>query len=262
MPEYCDGVSLDCPADSFQPPDFACRPPVDGCDVPEYCDGVSAGCGDDLWQPEGFLCRPVYGICDHPDFCDGLSPWCGDSVVQEGEPGYGCRPATDLCDAPEHCNGEVGTCPDDSLQPPSYECRASTQECDPAEFCTGVAADCPADVVSASAAVGITVRAAHNVVTSTTTISWTGETRPGPFNVYRGWITPETPWSWNQGCLGYQVAGTSTDDMLSPSDGQAFFYLVTRQEQNCAESILGLTSGGDERPNTCPCPCPGLVVGR
>jgi len=54
LPESCDGVSNDCPAD--QKSTAVCRPATGTCDVAESCDGVSNTCPADAHQPDGTTC--------------------------------------------------------------------------------------------------------------------------------------------------------------------------------------------------------------
>src|SRR5262249_20922776 len=148
-------------------------------------------------------------------------------------------------------------CPADAFQPATVECRPSTAACDPAELCTGTGAACPADVVGSMQAVGNTVRLSHDRPSSTTTISWTGETEPGPFNVYRGSHISATPWAYNQACFQQNVPVPTVTDTQTPGAGQVYFYLISRTDAHCAESPLGQNSAGNNRPNGYPCPSPG-----
>jgi hypothetical protein len=158
------------------------------------------------------------------------------------------------CDGADHCAGTNNTCVDAFL-PPTHQCRASAAMCDPAEFCNGKSSACPADATGTSAPVGPTVKVSQNNATQTSTISWT-ETIPGPFNVYRGSIIAGTPFTYNQTCYAYEIPGPSTSDMLRPSPGKAFFYLVSRSESPCSESTVGQDSAGTDRPNPLVCPTP------
>jgi len=92
--------------------------------------------------------------------------------------------------------------------------------------------------------------------TSTTTIAWTAEVEPGPFNVYRGSITNGSPFVYNQVCYSYLDSGTSATDTTTPDPGHTFYYLVSRAEGDCPESNLGQNSTGADRPNTNYCPLP------
>jgi hypothetical protein len=156
----------------------------------------------------------------------------------------------------ESCTGVSAACPADAFEPSTLECRASTAACDPAELCTGTQAACPPDAVDQSAPVGPTVTASHDKQSGTTTILWTPEVTPGPFNVYRGSLTTGSAFAYNQSCFAYLVSGTSATDTASPAAGQVYFYLVSRQESTCNESNLGQNSVPADRPNTAYCPLP------
>jgi hypothetical protein len=165
-----------------------------------------------------------------------------------------CRASAGDCDVSESCPGDSPACPTDTFQPSTIECRASTAVCDPAEVCTGSSASCPVDAVNQSTPVGPTVTASQSG--PTTTIAWSTEVVPGPFNVYRGSLTTGSIFTYNQACFASLVPGTSTTDTAAPTPGRAFFYLVSRKESICPESNLGQNSGAIDRPNASYCPQP------
>ncbi len=252
--ESCTGSSASCPADAFEPSTTICRPAVGACDIPEQCTGSNAFCPADALAPAATLCRPVAGACDVAEECDGTSPDCPADAFEPST--TVCRPSAGVCDVAESCTGTSAACPDDAFQPSTVKCRASTAVCDRAEFCTGGAADCPPDAVNQSAPVGPTVVASQDQPTGTTTLDWSAETAPGPFNVYRGSFTLGSPFTYNQACFAYMVSGTSATDTATPTSGQTYFYLVSRKEVTCAESNLGQNSSGADRPNLAYCPLP------
>jgi hypothetical protein len=98
------------------------------------------------------------------------------------------------------------------------------------------------------------VRASHDEPTGTTTIDWSGEAVPGPFNVYRGAFSSIGVFTYNQSCFEYLTPATSTTDNATPAPAQTFFYLVSRKEATCAESNLGQDGSGADRPNLAACP--------
>jgi hypothetical protein len=184
--------------------------------------------------------------------CTGSSPACPADTFQPST--LECRPSAGDCDVAESCTGSSAACPADAFKPSTVECRASTADCDPAEVCTGSSGACPPDAVNQSAPVGPTVRLGHDTPTVTTTIDWSAEVVPGAFNVYRGSLTTGSAFTYNQACFANLVPGTSTTDTTTPAPGQAFFYLVSRQEASCNESNLGQASSGSDRPNASACP--------
>ena len=285
--DTCPGSSAVCPADAVEPSTTTCRPSAGDCDVTETCTGDSVACPADVFAPAITSCTGASNgdACDGVDHCSGTSNACLDVFATNA---VTCRASAGACDVAETCTGSSGSCPADAfadsstlctgvaqggacdndaadhcagtsnacvdaLQPPSFECRAATAMCDPAEFCSGSSSTCPADAVSQSAAVGQTIAVSHNKVTNTSTISWT-EVVPGPFNVYRGSLSPATPFTYNQTCYDYQVPGSSTSDMRRPYPGWVFFYLVSRVQTPCTESNFGQDSLGADRPNTRACP--------
>ncbi|HTH06237.1 MAG TPA: thrombospondin type 3 repeat-containing protein, partial [Ilumatobacteraceae bacterium] len=283
LAETCDGTSTACPADAFIPAAVECRASAGDCDAAETCTGVSAACPADAFEPATTVCRGAAGACDAAEACTGSSATCpADSILSAGTE---CRGAAGLCDVAEACDGASVACPADAFvaasttcraaagdcdvedtctgtsadctdvfEPATVECRASTAACDPAELCTGGTATCPADAVNQSTPVGGGVTASHDKPSSTTTISWSSESNPGPFNVYRGAFSAAWPFTYNQSCYASLIPATSTTDTTTPSSGQAFFYLVSRKEASCNESNLGQASNGNDRPTAAACP--------
>jgi hypothetical protein len=249
--EACTGASPACPADAFEPPTTTCRPSAGACDVAETCTGASVTCPADAFEPPTTACRPSAGDCDVAETCTGSSAACPSDAFEPAS--TTCRASAGDCDVADNCTGTSADCPD-AFQPSTVECRASTAVCDPAEFCSGASASCPADAVDQSAPIASALTASHDKPTNTTTISWSSETAPGPFNVYRGAFSIAWPFSYNQSCFASLVPGTSTTDNATPAPGQTFFYLVSRKEAVCDESSLGQNSDAVERPNTAYCP--------
>jgi hypothetical protein len=282
--ETCTGSSVACPADAFQPSTVECRPaagpcdvadfctgsgaacsgdtkstaecraPAGACDAAESCNGIDNACPSDTFQPSTVECRASAGACDAVESCTGSSPACPSDTFQPST--VECRAVAGACDLAESCTGDSAACPTDTFQPSTVECRASTALCDPAEVCTGSSAACPPDAVNQSQPVGPTVVVSHDKQTSTTTIDWSGEVNPGPYNVYRGSLTSGWAFTYNQACFAYLVPGSSATDTAAPAPGQAYFYLVSRKEATCAESNLGQNGGGTDRPNAAYCPLP------
>jgi hypothetical protein len=168
-----------------------------------------------------------------------------------------CRAPAGVCDAEETCTGSSATCPPDAFEPNTTECRASSGPvCDPAEFCTGSSDDCPPDAFGRNSSVGFTARGAKSGG-SVTTMSWTGEVEPGPYNVYRGAKRAGDDWVYNQGCVLPNTTSQSVNDPAVPQTMMTYYYLVTRVRPPCDESSLGEDSDSNERPNDNPCLSPG-----
>ncbi|XP_003790060.1 disintegrin and metalloproteinase domain-containing protein 1a-like [Otolemur garnettii] len=67
--ECSDGLC--CHACTFRRIGFLCRPTQDECDLPEYCNGSSAECPADSYKQDGTLCDRIHycskGKCKNPD---------------------------------------------------------------------------------------------------------------------------------------------------------------------------------------------------
>ncbi len=122
---------------------YECRPAAGLCDLPELCDGVSPDCPADRLVALGTACRDARGDCDVAEACDGVSPSCpADHLVA---PGTACRAARGDCDVAEVCDGSSPSCPADVRQPAGTVCRAARGTCDLQEVCTGTSDACPSD---------------------------------------------------------------------------------------------------------------------
>jgi len=141
--ESCNGTSLTCPADAFQPATTTCRAAAGVCDVAEHCTGTSAACPTDAFQPSTTTCRAAAGVCDVAETCTGTSAACPADAFQPST--TTCRAAAGVCDVAETCTGTSAACPADAFQPATTTCRAAAGVCDIAETCTGSSAACPAD---------------------------------------------------------------------------------------------------------------------
>ena len=144
LAETCDGTSLSCPADGYQPNTKVCRGALGSCDEAETCDGSSAQCPGDGFKAPGSICRAALGACDLGEACDGSSAKCPvDTFIPSSKE---CRPAAGLCDVAENCTGSTATCPADSFKAATEVCRKATGGCDQDEKCSGAAGKCPADL--------------------------------------------------------------------------------------------------------------------
>ena len=107
----CDEAADGClPAEATK----VCRFAAGACDLPETCDGVSLDCPADALFEAGAICRPTLGPCDVEELCDGSSFDCpADEVVAAGtvcDDGNACS-SGDACDAAGACVGATFTAP-------------------------------------------------------------------------------------------------------------------------------------------------------
>ncbi|MEO8602114.1 MAG: DUF1566 domain-containing protein, partial [bacterium] len=109
--ETCDGVSLDCPADSRVPAGSACGA-GGSCAAPGTCDGINAACPSPVLAA-GALCRAAAGVCDVADRCDGVSDLCPADAKSNAV----CRPIGVVCDVAESCDGANNVCTADAGAP-------------------------------------------------------------------------------------------------------------------------------------------------
>ncbi len=141
VPETCDGVSGECPADAVVAAGTVCRTGVDLCDADETCDGIGKDCPADELSPAGTVCRSAAGVCDVAETCSGASAACPSDAKSTGV----CRTAAGSCDVAEVCDGVGNDCPADGVEAAGVVCRAAAGICDVEETCDGATAGCPAD---------------------------------------------------------------------------------------------------------------------
>jgi len=149
VPEFCDGVNPNCPADAFKPSSTLCRPAAGECDIDDFCPGNGPNCSADAKKGAGTPCTPDGNPCTL-DQCDGTSPTC---QHPPGNAGTVCRAAAGDCDVAEACSGTSTTCPVDGFKSSATVCRAAAGDCDIPENCTGTSATCPADSFKSSTTV-------------------------------------------------------------------------------------------------------------
>ncbi len=96
-PETCTSAGV-CPVDTFKSGTVVCRIADAGveCDSPEYCSGISAECPADLAAPSGTSCRGLGGRCDVAEECDGVSFHCPPDL--KAPPTTSCRGIAGGCD--------------------------------------------------------------------------------------------------------------------------------------------------------------------
>ena len=153
--EKCDGINLDCPADSFKPYGTLCKASTGVCDANDLCTGSSASCPATFY-PSTTLCRIAAGECDVDDYCTGSTSTCTDKKKSSATV---CRPSAGVCDVADKCDGKTNDCPADKYAAATVRCRNAAGTCDQAEYCTGAGIDCPANVYKSS---GTVCRAATN----------------------------------------------------------------------------------------------------
>ncbi len=83
-------------------------------------------------------------------------------------------------------------------------------------------------------------------------MSWSASADACSYNVYRG-VIDASPWSFNQTCFDSNLQQPGSSDSGPPPVGETFFYAVTGMNDH-GEGPLGMTSTGEPRPNSTPCP--------
>ena len=146
--EKCDGAGT-CPADAkLGPADGTCRPTVaGGCDIPDVCDGINNDCPADAIENNTVVCAGSGTVCDPTVKCTGASAACPGPAFASNT--TLCRGAAGICDAPENCDG-AGHCPADAkLGPADGTCRPTVAGgCDIPDVCDGINNNCPADAIA------------------------------------------------------------------------------------------------------------------
>ncbi len=220
----CDPGTGTC-SNPAKPAGTVCRPVAGLCDVAEVCDGSDAGCPVDAFLQASLACRPAAGLCDVAEVCSGTSAAC--PVVDAFLPSSTvCRAAAGVCDVAENCTGTAAACPPDVLASASTVCRASTGACDPAETCTGGSPTCPTDVTTGAppAPSGLAAMVGDGKIT----LTWTGSSGAGGYNVKRG-RTSGGPYS----TLFTSTGPSYTDTGLT--NHTAYYYVVSAVS-SCGES--------------------------
>ena len=164
--EFCDGVSILCPSNTFKSNSTLCRNSSGVCDIEEFCTGITPNCPLDLVEPSTTICRISTdgNICDPEELCDGVNKNCtNDLLAPNGVPcddGNECT-TNDTCQSgicvggpPPDCNDSnpctVDTCDTITgcVNTPGNSgsvCRPSVDVCDSDEVCDGINSACPVD---------------------------------------------------------------------------------------------------------------------
>ena len=225
--ETCDGSTLTCPTDDFQPSTKLCRGALGLCDEAETCSGTSASCPTDQFKASGSVCRATAGACDLAEICSGTSAGCPvDTFMPSSKE---CRAAAGKCDVAESCTGSAALCPGDQFKASTEVCRAATGECDQEEKCSGAAGVCPADL---------------NKVDGTT--CKTGKCKAGQCQTIpdQGVVDQSIPdMTPDQGMPDISPDKTPTPDQQLPDKGPAPDKCLTQQCPDC-ETGCSIGSGG------------------
>ena len=84
------------------------------------------------------------------------------------------------------------------------------------------------------------------------TLSWSSSPAADAYDLYAGLII-SGGFSFNHLCRAPNLQSPAATISEFPSPGQALYFLVSGNN-TCGEGTLGLTSGGQPRPNQSPCP--------
>ena len=250
--------------------------PAIGAGSAEICDGIDNDCNGQIDD----------GLTGRAEVCNGLDDNCN-GVVDEGDPGAGlscatgqpgvCSAGTMHCTAgalacvrnvgpgPETCNGkddncngvvdEAGDADADGVPDCTDNCpdayNPTQADADHDNF--GDLCDCapnnagnpPPQEIGA-----VTVTRTGGVMT----IGWSPVAGVQRYNIYRGYRTEGSAWSYNQQCLVNRTASLSTTDSLNPRAFTFFYYYVAAACPGGAESPLGRDSANVPipEPNRCP----------
>ncbi len=135
-PEYCTGMSSNCPVDAFKPPTTICRTPLGNCDAPETCTGYDAACpNNNLPFPAGTLCLNSSGVCQNPRYCDGSSFVCPSVSTYRNDT---CRDPAGIMAEPQYCIAGNPNCP----PAPNITCPEDPVDCTGGDPMCGLPCGC------------------------------------------------------------------------------------------------------------------------
>lgn len=160
----CDGVTNDCPLQSFAPAGTSCGPLGNGlcngegrCSL-DHCDngtGVEADVDNDNYSTAcdcddnnasvfpGAQCAQPQDACA-PTYCDADTKTC---IPENADEGTSCGPDSLMpCQEDPICDGS-GNCEADIPKSADTVCRAAEDQCDVTELCDGSDITCPSDAV-------------------------------------------------------------------------------------------------------------------
>ena len=138
VPDYCNGVDIDCP-NTYVAEGIACGNDAQSeCDAQDECDG-QGGCVDRI-RDQGYVCRSnsLTG-CDVTDVCNGFDKECPNTVLASGT--LCGNSSQGECDLHDVCNSQ-GECIDIKRLPGAI-CEFAHGICQPGSTCDGLNNDCP-----------------------------------------------------------------------------------------------------------------------
>ena len=139
QPETCDGITSDCPEDSFIEAGTVCNAATYDCELDAKCTGDSPFCPSNPYKDSTVKCAESKELCENDSYCTGSSYECPGTTAKENT--IECRGSAGVCDQAEFCDGTNKACPADTKL--ITLCRESSGDCDIAEFCNGINPDCP-----------------------------------------------------------------------------------------------------------------------
>jgi hypothetical protein len=132
LAESCDGISDQCPADTFVAADVECGDEGDACTEQDRCDGLGS-CTDNGFAVAGAACGDVSDTeCSNPDTCDGF----GTCTTNDAAPGAPCADLGDACTRADYCL--FGSCVDAGFLAAGGPCGdGNDTECTNPDECDG-----------------------------------------------------------------------------------------------------------------------------
>ena len=91
------------------------------------------------------------------------------------------------------------------------------------------------------------------------TLSWDPAAGADAYSISRGFLSGLSVNSYG-GCIGDGVANTSAQDTAAPGPGEGLFYLVQGQNFACGMGTLGFDTAEQERTNSEPGACAGVIL--
>jgi len=136
---FCQGGSVECPANTPKRSASICRIAAGECDQPEFCDGQNFACPPNRFKDRSTSCGPPpSGPCEGQALCSGNSAVCPPKTLTTDV----CRPQVGECDIAESCLGDGPYCPPDQYADSTTPCGGSGT-CQQPTMCSGVSPRCP-----------------------------------------------------------------------------------------------------------------------